>query len=42
MWLRGLHELRRLHITRKNAAPNHPTICGKAVADNPVRCPHGI
>ncbi|MDW6064322.1 IS481 family transposase [Streptomyces sp. FXJ1.4098] len=23
------HELRRLHITQKNAAPNHPTTCGK-------------
>jgi transposase InsO family protein len=23
------HELRRLHITQKNSAPNHPTTCGK-------------
>ncbi len=23
------HELRRLHITQKNARPNHPTTCGK-------------
>ncbi|KNE83056.1 MULTISPECIES: IS481 family transposase [Streptomyces] len=23
------HELRRLHITQKNATPNHPTTCGK-------------
>lgn len=23
------HELRRLHVTQKNSAPNHPTTCGK-------------
>lgn len=23
------HELRRLHVNQKNAAPNHPTTCGK-------------
>jgi hypothetical protein len=23
------HELRHLHITQKNSAPNHPTTCGK-------------